>query len=522
MVSPSAMPERERADTNQRLRGCKMDGREPRIMSKYAGRLGFWREPPPLRVLQCLDFYPWLVVGTVCIGAFMGQVDASIAQLVLPELRREFHEPVHLVAWVAIVYLLVVTVMLPIVGRLADILGRKLLYCGGFLVFVVGSGLSGLAPGLDALIGARVLQALGASLMMANSVAIIVATVGPARRGRGLGVQAAAQAVGLSTGPALGGFLISALGWRWVFWINVPVGLIGAAIGLLVLPRTEQTWNPGRFDLLGAILLVPALGLLLLALNQAGRSPLASPLLLGPIAAGVALLIGFVYRQRHTESPLISPELFHNAQFVAGNIAAFLSFALLFGAFFVMPFVLERVYGDSPLMAGLRLTAIPVALGLVAPISGALYDRVGAKLLKVAGALTLLASSLLLVYVLDSGASRLLLLTGLLALLGAGQGLFTASNNSEVMGTAAAGETGQVGGLLQMFRTFGMSFGISLASVILSLQVGEATRRSLMMDLPAADVARGAAMSFIAFAALALVAAGLSLVRGDRHKRAAG
>jgi hypothetical protein len=127
-----------------------------------------------------------------------------------------------------------------------------------------------------------------------------------------------------------------------------------------------------------------------------------------------------------------------------------------------------------------------------------------------------------LAYVLDSGASRLLLLTGLLALLGAGQGLFTASNNSEVMGTAAAGETGQVGGLLQMFRTFGMSFGISLASVILSLQVGEATRRSLMMELPATDVARGAAISFVAFATLALVAALLSLGWADRHKAAIG
>jgi MFS family permease len=131
------------------------------------------------------------------------------------------------------------------------------------------------------MIGARVLQALGASLMMANSVAIIVATVGPAGRGQALGVQAAAQAVGLSAGPALGGFLINVLGWRWVFWINVPVGFIGAGIALLVLPRTEQTWNPGRFDLLGAILLVPALALLLLALNQAGRSSIGSPLLPG-------------------------------------------------------------------------------------------------------------------------------------------------------------------------------------------------------------------------------------------------
>ena len=188
---------------------------------------------------------------------------------------------------------------------------------------------------------------------------------------------------------------------------------------------------------------------------------------------------------------------------------------ILFGAFFVMPFVLERVYGNSPLTAGLRLTAIPVALALAAPISGALYDRVGARLLRAAGTLTILASSLLLAYVLDTGAFRLALLTGLLALLGAGQGLFTAPNNSEVMGAAAAGATGQAAGLLQMMRTFGMSLGISLASMILSLQLREVAGRPSMMELPAADVARGAAISFMAFAALALVAALLSLAWAD-------
>jgi EmrB/QacA subfamily drug resistance transporter len=482
-----------------------------------AHRFGMWRELAPLGVFAHLPSYVWLVVGTVCIGAFMAQLDASIAQLVLPELGQQFHEPVSAVAWVAIAYLLVVTVMLPIVGRLADILGRKLLYCCGFLVFVVGSGLCGLAPGLDALIGARVLQALGGSLLAANSVAIIVAIAGPGRRGRALGLLSAARAVGLSVGPALGGFLISALGWRWVFWINVPVGLIGAGIGLLVLPRTEQPWNPGRFDLLGAVLLVPALGLLLLALNQAGRSPIGSPLLLGPIAGGVVLLIGFVYRQLHAQSPLIDPDLFRNAVFVAGNIAALLSFAVLLGAFFVMPFVLERVYGDSPLTAGLRLTAIPVALGLVAPISGALSDRLGARLLTVTGMLTVLASLLMLAYAFDSNTGGLLLLTGLLALLGAGQGLFTAPNNSAVMGIAPAEETGEAGGLLNMMRYLGMSFGISLASAILSSQLStDASRPAATIELPAADVNHGAAASFIALAALAAVAALLSLVRADR------
>jgi EmrB/QacA subfamily drug resistance transporter len=484
---------------------------------------GKWLEPPPLRVLEHRGYYPWLVIGTVCIGAFMGQVDASIAQLVVPELRSAFHAPVSEVAWVSIAYLLVLTVMLPIVGRLADMLGRKLLYCGGFFVFVIGSALCGLAPDLETLIGARVLQALGASLLQANSVAIIVTIAGEARRGRALGLQSAAQAVGLSVGPVLGGFLISTLGWQWVFWINVPAGLLGAAMGLLVLPRTEPNGNAGWFDLAGAILLAPALALLLYALNQVGRTEINSPQLIASVAAGLVLLTGFIHHELRSRSPLIDPDLFRNAGFVAGNLAGLLSYAILFAAFFVLPFVLERVYGESSLISGLRLAAIPVALGLLAPLSGAFSDRLGARLLTVTGMVMVLASLVLLSYLLGGGSGHLFALTALLALLGAGQALFTAPNNSAVMGSAPAADIGGAGGLLNVMRSLGMSFGISLASVILSWQLPEVSGQSLMVELPAADVARGAAISFLALGALGLLAALLSLVRSDhRRPEAAG
>ena len=242
-------PEREssRAQTDD-AKVAKMDPKttDSGVSSKNAGRFGSWREPAPLGVFTRLSFYPWLVVGAVCIGAFMGQVDASIAQLVLPELRQSFHEPVRAVAWVSIAYLLVVTAMLPIVGRLSDILGRKLLYCCGFLVFVVGSGLCGLAPNLDSLIGARVLQALGATLMMANSVAIIVATVGPEPAWPGVGGAIRRSGGRPERWAGARRAADQPLGWRWVFWLNVPVGLIGAAIGFVVLPRTERAWSPGR------------------------------------------------------------------------------------------------------------------------------------------------------------------------------------------------------------------------------------------------------------------------------------
>ena len=464
-------------------------------------RDGIWREPAPLCGVARLDCYPWLVVGTVCIGAFMGQVDASIAQLVLPEVEREFHASIGAAAWVSIAYLLVVAAMLPVFGRLADMVGRKLLSCGGFVVFVTGSGLCGLAPSLDTLVGARVLQALGAGLLQANSVAIIVAAAAEARRGRALGLQSAAQAVGLSAGPGLGGFLIAALGWRRVFWINLPVGLLGAALGLLVLPRTEQppcaaTPSAATFDLAGAVLLVPSLGLLMFALNEAGHAGFRSPLLIGPLLVGLLLLIGFVRREQRTISPLLDLGLFRNAVFVAGNVAGLLSYATLFGAFFVLPFVLEQAYGDSSLTAGLRLTVIPAALGLVAPLSG------------------LLALSFAI------EADRLTLATASLALFGIGQGLFTAPNNSAIMASAAPEQSGQAGGVLFVMRSLGMSLGISLASVILAWQLPVLPGRpQATLGIPAQLLVQGAVASFIAFAALAGVAALLCFVRRSTPRR---
>src|SRR6188472_2901340 len=194
------------------------------------------REPPPARMFATLASYRWLVIGTVCIGAFMGQVDSSITQMLLPRLESEFDAKLSTVSWVAVAYLLAMAAFLPIFGRVADIMGRKLLYTGGFLLFVLSSALCGLAPNLPVLIALRVLQGIAAALLSSNSVAIVVASAGPQLRGRALGIQAAAQAVGLSAGPAIGGLVLEILDWRWVFWINVPVGIAGAVMGWFMLP----------------------------------------------------------------------------------------------------------------------------------------------------------------------------------------------------------------------------------------------------------------------------------------------
>jgi EmrB/QacA subfamily drug resistance transporter len=411
----------------------------------------------------------------VCVGAFMGQVDSSIAQMLLPRLELEFHASLSTVSWVAVSYLLAMASFLPIFGRLADMVGRKLLYTGGFLLFVLGSALCGLAPNLPVLIAFRIVQGIGAALLSSNSVAIVVAAAGPAQRGRALGIQSAAQAVGLSAGPAIGGLVLDALDWRWVFWINVPVGLAGTVLGWFVLPPTKDLPGDSRFDWKGTVLIAPALTAFVAVLNEGYAWGATSPLLLGCALLSVTLLMLFIRCEQRADAPLIDLTLFRQSAFSAGNIAGLLSYAALFGLFFLMPFIFVRAYQDSTLVAGLRLSIVPVMLGVVAPVGGALYDRLGPRPLTVTGMLICVAALMLLLAVLDGTPGSLPLVMLALALFGIGQGLFISPNNSAVMGAAPASLTGEAGGLLNVMRSCGISIGVAAASSLLAWRLAELT-----------------------------------------------
>jgi EmrB/QacA subfamily drug resistance transporter len=451
------------------------DAPGPSSIAALRDALRSGREPPPAQVVARLKSYRWFVVGSVCVGAFMGQVDSSIAQMLLPRLELEFHASLSTVSWVAVSYLLAMASFLPIFGRLADMVGRKLLYTGGFLLFVLGSALCGLAPNLPVLIAFRIVQGIGAALLSSNSVAIVVAAAGPAQRGRALGIQSAAQAVGLSAGPAIGGLVLDALDWRWVFWINVPVGLAGTVLGWFVLPPTKDLPNDSRFDWKGAVLIAPALTAFVAVLNEGYAWGATSPLLLGCVLLSVILLMLFIRCEQRADAPLIDLTLFRQSAFSAGNIAGLLSYAALFGLFFLMPFIFVRAYQDSTLAAGLRLSIVPVMLGVVAPVGGALYDRLGPRPLTVTGMLICVAALMLLFAVLDGTPGSLPLAMLALALFGIGQGLFISPNNSAVMGAAPASLTGEAGGLLNVMRSCGISIGVAAASSLLAWRLAVLT-----------------------------------------------
>jgi EmrB/QacA subfamily drug resistance transporter len=478
------------------------------------------REPEPVAGIASLPFYSWLVVGTVCVGAFLGQLDASIAGLVLPTLEETFTASVASVEWVAIAYLVVLAALVVPFGRLADLAGRKLLYTGGFGVFILGSALCGFAPNLTWLIIFRVVQAVGAAMLQANSVAIITAAVARRRLGRAIGVQGAAQAIGLSVGPSVGGFLIDALGWRWVFFIAVPFGLLGTVLGWLVLPRTargtaraQESEHPERFDWLGAMLLGPSVALLLLALTFANDWGWSSPLFLGVSLLAAVTLGVFVASERRARSPLVDLALFCSRLFTVGIVAGLLSYAVLFGSLFLLPFYLERILGRTPAEAGVLLTPIPVALGVMAPLAGTITDRFGSRLPTVIG-MTLTAVALLALAVAPSiDLSSTLVLLGLL---GVGLGLFTPPNNSAIMGTAPQNRLGVAGGILNMTRSLGTSLGVALTgallAVLLSAQTGEHIAGTINAEPAALQVAFHQTLLFLA--AVSALASALSAVRG--------
>lgn len=260
----------------------------------------------------------WLTVAAVCVGAFMGQLDASIVTVALPTLQRTFHVGIGAVTWVGLAYLLVLVTTVTAVGRLGDMWGRKLLYVYGFAVFILGSALCGVAPTLWALVGFRALQALGAALLQANSVAIIVLAIPRPMLGRAIGIQGAAQAVGLALGPSVGGLLVGAGGSRLIFLINVPFGLIGMIAGILFVPRSRHLEARVPFDWLGLGLLFLDVAALMCVITFGNALGWTSPTIIGLATASITLGGAFVLHESGDDHPMLDLGLFRRPRFTAG------------------------------------------------------------------------------------------------------------------------------------------------------------------------------------------------------------
>lgn len=438
-------------------------------MSQSEANLGklqkIWQSLPSKRFTS-RENYIWYVVATVCIGAFMAALDASIVNVALPTMTVSFHASASSVGWVLISYLLTLTTLLTVFGRLADMMGRRPLYTFGFTVFIIGSAACGAAVNLPMLLISRIFQAAGAAMLQANSVAIITATVPASMRGRAIGFQGSAQAIGLSLGPAIGGALIGLFGWRAIFYVNVPVGIIGTLMAALILPKDKALGAKAPFDWGGTLLLSPFLVVLMLALTYGEQWGWGSARILGLFAGAVLLLVAFIMRERSFRSPLVDLRLFRIAVFSMGNFTGLLSYLVMFGVLFLMPFYFERVINFHSAVVGLFLTAVPLGMTIAAPKSGALADRLGSRLLTTVGMFVTSFAALFLALTLALK-PNFIFLTIELFMVGLGLGVFTPPNNSSVMGSLPSDRLGVGGGILNMSRSLGMAMGTAISSTLL-------------------------------------------------------
>jgi EmrB/QacA subfamily drug resistance transporter len=402
----------------------------------------------------------WLIFGVTAIGTFMSTLDASIVNVALPEISVSLNSTLPLVQWVVSAYLLSICCLLPLFGRAGDMFGRRRIYSLGFVVFTIGSVFCGSAFSIFALIVARVAQGVGAAMLMSNAPAIVAATFTGPDRGRALGMVGMVVALGSMTGPTVGGLLVDALGWKSIFYVNVPIGILGVLAAQALLPRQERRYQE-TFDFRGAVLFAVAIISFLLVVSHGQEWGWSSPLAIGLGVTAVLTFSAFIHQEKHTVSPMIDLRLFEIWAFLSGNITGLLSFMAIFCNTMLLPFYLASILHLPPAQIGLLMTPFPLMLVVVAPISGYLSEQVNPAILSGIG-LTVTTAGLVFIATLDAQSTLFAVVLGQ-ALLGLGNGVFQSPNNNSVMSAVPLTKLGIAGGINALVRNVGMVCGIAFS-----------------------------------------------------------
>lgn len=451
----------------------------------------------------------------------MVAIDSTIVILALPNMLQDLHSDLVRMTWVIIGYLLVNTVLQLTFGRMADMFGRVRMYNLGFIVFTVGSVLCGLAQSDTMLIGSRLIQGVGGAMLSANAMAIVTEVFPPSQRGQAMGINAITWGAGSVLGPVLGGFILAITSWRWIFLVNLPIGIIGTLAAYLLLHDIAPNPRGERFDLLGAFFFSVGLICFLLGLTGGIGSGWLSPSILGLLILGILAMLAFVIRERRVPYPMLDLRLFNNRLYAFSVAAATLQSLSVFAVNFLLIFYLQGVRGYSPLTTAFLILPLALVTSVVGPIGGRLADRIGGTIPATVG-LAVQGVALLLLALLAPTTPYLVLALAL-GLMGLGGGLFWSPNTSTTMGAAPRNRLGVASATLNTMRNVGMvfSFAVALAVAAASMppalvnQVFLGTVGHLALSI---SLAFTAAMShaFIASIIICVIAIGFSLVRGSQ------
>jgi EmrB/QacA subfamily drug resistance transporter len=406
----------------------------------------------------------WFVLVAVAMGIFLGTIDGSIVNVALPTLADEFDTSFGVVQWVSLGYLLTQATLTLGFGRLGDMVGKKPIFTAGFAVFTGFSVLAGLAPSIELLIGARILQAVGAAMIFALGFAITTEAFPPTERGKALGINGAMVSLGIIVGPVVGGLLIDAASWRWIFLVNLPIGIIGTLTAIRFVPNTKPR-STQRFDWPGAVVFFVALLSLLAGLTYGQEAGFSDPIVIGAVLVAMVALVTFIRIEQAAAHPMVDLTLFRNRNLSVNLFIGFLQFVSIAGVILILPFYLSDALGFTTREVGLLLASIPITLGVLAPVSGTLSDRLGTRLVTVTGlVVTALGFGLAaFLYTTDTTVVQFVV-AGLV--IGAGFGLFQSPNNSAILGAVPQDRLGITSGMLTINRITGQIVGIAVLGTV--------------------------------------------------------
>ncbi len=449
----------------------------------------------------------WALAG-LSLSMLLSSLGTSIANVGLPALAQVFGASFQEVQWIVLGYLLAITTLIVGVGRLGDLIGRRRLLLAGIILFTVASVLCGVAPTLWMLIAARAAQGLGAAVMMALTIAFVGETVPKARTGSAMGLLGTMSAIGTALGPSLGGVLIAGLGWRALFLVKAPLGLLTLLLAYRHLPadRPAAKMDRAGFDFVGTLLLALTLAAYALAMTI-GRSrfgPLNAALLLAAVL-GVVL---FVLAEARAASPLIRGSMLRDPALSPGLVMSMLVSTVVMATLVVGPFYLSRALGLDAALVGIVLSAGPLVAALTGAPAGRAVDRLGADRMSMAGLVGMAAGSCLL-----SMLPARLGIAGYvapIAVLTAGYALFQTANNTAVMADVRPDQRGVVSGMLNLSRNLGLITGASAMGAVFAL----ASAAADITTAPPAAVATGMRVTFAVAATLIIVA--LTIAAGSR------
>ncbi|WP_428065528.1 MFS transporter [Candidatus Avelusimicrobium facis] len=407
----------------------------------------------------------WTIFSVTANGTFMSTLSAGIVNIALPTMATQFHVTLESIQLVVSMYLLVLTCLLPVFGKLSDMYSRKWMYLGGFITFGVGAVLGAVAGSLPTMLLARAVQGVGSSAMMATSQALIAQIFHGKARGKAFGAIGAVVACGSLAGPALGGALIQAWGWPSVFWISVPVCILGVWRGIYLIPRFRAV-KKLKMDWYSALCYVVTSFAFLYALNMGATLGWTSGRILSAFALAAVFLGLFLRREKVSKSPFIGVEIFRIPAISYGLVVALLGFTSLFTNSVLLPFYLTDILHMDPIQIGLLMLPFPVTLAAASAVSGALCAKWPARIITTVGFFFLLTGTLMFALIGSSPSISYIVLAHLV--MGAGSGTFQVPNNNTVVSAAPKGQLGVVASVNALARNVGMVSGIALSVAVFS------------------------------------------------------